>query len=114
VTSPCFKSDAILAKRSVPPKIFFDAIDRPCPVTTIDNLLEEQLLPNYDQAGYSGRGDPDPERNREDVEPTNAIVVEAYNFAFGGAGGSVLGPLPLHARALDLGPWMFSISLPRG
>jgi hypothetical protein len=27
---------------------------------------------------------PDPERNREDVEPTNAIVVEAYNFAFGG------------------------------
>jgi hypothetical protein len=68
VTSPCSKSDAILAKRPVPPKIFFDAIDRPCPVTTIDNLLKEQLLPNYDQAGYAWRRDSDPEWSRENVE----------------------------------------------
>lgn len=58
---------------------------RPCPVTTIDDLLKKQPLPGPYMIKLDTHGVEIPilAGSTETLKQTNAIVVEAYNFTFG-------------------------------
>jgi FkbM family methyltransferase len=58
---------------------------RPCPVTTIDDLLKKQPLPGPYMIKLDTHGVEIPilAGSTETLKQTNVIVVEAYNFTFG-------------------------------
>lgn len=81
-------------------ELFFDASDplgghlstirmtenyQPCPVTTVDDLLEKQPLPGPYMIKLDTHGVEIPILNgaSKTLRETNAIVIEAYNFIFG-------------------------------